>query len=149
MLKKKLDFNEGLQQYRLALEYQSYGAYIKAIEILKQILYDIETEKNSSEEIHLLAIVGNSLAKTYMERGTPHVALYYFNKSISHINTLLTLDKQNINLHQSKASIFINIARIYSTLDKHDKSTTYSKEAMEEYELFTKLKRNKHERRNQ
>ena len=140
MLKKeKLDFNEGLQQYRLALEYKSYGADLKAIEIFKKVLYNIENIKNTPEEIHLLAIVEDSLATVYMEIDNPSAALYYFNRSISSINILLSFDDQNINLHKNQAVQFINIAHLYWTLGEHDKSLVYSQKAIEQYELFTKL----------
>ena len=140
MLKKeKLNFNEGLQQYRLALEYKSYGADIKAIEILKKVLYNVDNIKKTPEEIHLLSIVEDSLATVYMEMENLSAALYYFNKSISSINTLLSFDHQNINLHKNQALQLINMAHLYWSLGEHDKSLTYSQKAIEQYELFTKL----------
>ena len=62
-----MDFNQGLEQYRLALKYKSTGAYKKAVEILGKTITELNKSKNHSDKVHLVPILKDELTTIYIE----------------------------------------------------------------------------------
>ena len=138
--KNKITFAEGFEQYRLAIKYKGVGAYVQAIEVLTRTLKELSCTNSTWNEIHLISVLQDRLADVYVETNEFEKALYFFKKSLAHIDLLLKHDNQDsIILYKNQALKVRDMAFLYQALHQHDKAIVYFKKAIARYELLIKF----------
>ena len=139
--KKSLTLDEGFERYYLALEYKSVGNNLKAINILKTTIIHLCNPEKLSNEVHLVAILQNALAKIYMEVNDIKQALYFFDKSILNIDSLTAKEnKVSVPLQEQQILKLLNMALLYKKIKKPDKSIKYLKLGQDRYKLIINSK---------
>ena len=138
--KKKITLDEAFEQYHLALQYKSHGAYGRSIKILEettQILYASSIE--NFDERHLIFMLQDELGEIYNILGNNREALNFFKKSILNISLLLKQEHQNIKLQEHQALRLLHIGIIYQNLNQLNNAIPYLKNAIITYERFIHL----------
>ena len=132
-MQKNPTVKNGLLQCRIALKYKATGAFEKAIQTLQNIISDVRKKENSFDEVHLIAIVQENLAITYIEMDEDEEALYYFEKALLNLNMILKNNPNMTLLYEDQAFILIDMGLIYRNLKKYDKAVKCSKKAIKLY----------------
>ncbi|CAA6806209.1 MAG: Unknown protein, partial [uncultured Sulfurovum sp.] len=138
--KENILIDNCLDKYSLALTHQSNKKYTKAIELLNEAISDIIKPQNPLNEVHLIAILQDTLATIYMEVDEREKALYYFEKSVLNIEIFLEHEIQDSIEHQENQALkLIDMSTLYRSLQEYDKAIESSKKAIAYYEILINL----------
>lgn len=138
--KKQLTFDEGFEQYQLAIKYKRAGACLQAIELLIHTINQLSTLSNPLNELHLISVLQDALVDIYVEINVFEKALCFLELSILNIDFLLKHENQDsLILYENQALKVRDMAFLYQALYQYDDAIIYFKKAIVRYELLIEM----------